>query len=73
MEDWKVEKVPVTLHLTPEAARTLLAYAGERNRGWFVSQLIMQQRRLDDLEGERLAKKAAAAAAPTKVHRKKRR
>ena len=62
MQDYNVEKVPVTVHLTAEAARTLLAYAGERNRGRFLSDLIMEQRRRDELEGQAVAKQASQAS-----------
>jgi len=50
-----MENVKVTLHLTPEAAEILSQYAGERSRGYFVSQLLMALRHADDLEGERIA------------------
>lgn len=49
-----MDNVKVTLHLTPEAAAILHQYAGERGRGFFVSQLLLAVRRNDDLEGERL-------------------
>lgn len=69
MKDYNVEKVPVTVHLTPEAARALYAYAGERNRGRFLSDLIMEQRRRDEMEGEAIAAEIASkklVEAPTK-------
>lgn len=55
-----MEKVPVTLHLTAEAAHILLQYAGERNRGFFVSQLLVEQRRRDDLESRVVPEYAAS-------------
>lgn len=51
---WKKVTVPVTLHLTEEAARILYDYAGDRNRGKFISALLVAQRRSDDLEAERI-------------------
>lgn len=74
MEDWKVENVSVNLHLTPEAAKILRQYAGERNRGKFVSQLLMAQRERDELEAKRQRKirqqqKNFASAASKKAHR----
>jgi len=57
------ENVKVTLHLTPEAARILHQYAGDRNRGFFVSQLLVAQRRVDDLEKHAAAVAAKQAAA----------
>lgn len=63
MEDFNAPKVAVTLHLTEEAARILHDYAGERNRGRFISQLLVAQRIADDLEGERVALEAKKAAA----------
>lgn len=62
-----MEKVPVTLHLTVEAANILLQYAGERNRGFFISQLLVEQRRRDDIEGQAVAAAAAAEAARNAV------
>jgi len=50
-----MENVKVTLHLTPEAAEILSQYAGERSRGYFVSQMLVALRQSDDLEGERIA------------------
>ena len=58
MEDWKVEKVPVTVHLTREAAAILYQYAGERNRGYFLSQMLVALRQRDIEEGERVAREA---------------
>ena len=52
MEEWKVQNVSVNLHLTPEAAEILREYAGDRNRGKFVSQLLVAQRQRDDLEAK---------------------
>lgn len=72
MEDFNAPKVPVTMHLTEEAAKILYQYAGERNKGRFVSQLILEQRRRDDLEGEALAveaKKRAAAKSAESAER----
>ena len=63
MENYNAEKVAITVHLTVEAAKTLYAYAGERNRGRFLSDLIMEQRRRDDLEGEAAAADAKRQAA----------
>jgi hypothetical protein len=63
MQNYNANKVAVTVHLTEEAARTLLAYAGERNRGRFLSELIMEQRRRDELEGEAVAAEAKKQAA----------
>lgn len=60
---YNVEKVPVTVHLTPEAAKTLLQYAGPRNRGRFLSDLIMAQRRRDELEGEMVTNQPLQASA----------
>lgn len=54
LREWKVVTVPVTLHLTEEAAQILYDYAGERSRGKFISALLVAQRRQDDLEGERM-------------------
>jgi hypothetical protein len=72
MKNYNAEKVAVTVHLTEEAARALYAYAGERNRGRFLSDLIMEQRRRDELEGQAVAEQAhreaterAAGAAKT--------
>ena len=62
MNEWNVEKVKVTLHLTPEAARILHQYAGERNRGLFVSQLLHEQRKRDDLERQAVAAAVEAEA-----------
>ena len=62
LQDYTSERVKVTVNLTPEAARTLLAYAGERNRGRFLSDLIMEQRRRDEEEGQRIAREAAKTA-----------
>lgn len=62
-----MEKVKLTVHVTAEAAGILFAYAGDRNRGEFLSQLLIAQRARDDAEGVRvaaeLARKAAAEAA----------
>lgn len=63
MEDFTSPKVPVTMHLTEEAAKILYQYAGERNKGRFVSQLILEQRRRDIEEGEFVAAQAKKAAA----------
>lgn len=52
MEEWNVPKVSVNLHLTPEAAEILRQYAGDRNRGKFVSQLLIAQRQRDDLQAK---------------------
>jgi len=61
--DWKKPTVPVTVHLTDEAAKILLDYAGERSRGRFLSALLVAQRRQDDLEGARIAALEAGRAA----------
>jgi len=53
-----VENVKVTLHLSAEAAKILYDYAGDRNRGYFISQLLIAQRRADDAEGKRVAEEA---------------
>lgn len=58
-DDIKEETVKVSLSLTKEAARILYQYAGERGRGWFVSQLLLQQRKMDDEEGERWSQSIA--------------
>ena len=63
MEDFNAPKVAVTMHLTEEAAKLLYQYAGERNKGRFVTQLILEQRRRDNEEGELLAEQAKKAAA----------
>ena len=63
MEDFNAPKVAVTMHLTEEAAKLLYQYAGERNKGRFVSQLILEQRRRDNEEGEFVAAQAKKAAA----------
>jgi len=52
MEEWNVPNVSVNLHLTPEAAEILRQYAGDRNRGKFVSQLLIAQRQRDDLDAK---------------------
>lgn len=57
------QNVKVTLHLTPEAARILQQYAGERNRGFFVSQLLLSQRKRDDAEAQAAAVEAKRLAA----------
>jgi hypothetical protein len=57
------ENIKVTLHLTPEAAHILHQYAGDRNRGYFVSQMLLEQRRRDDLESEVIAALAKEQAA----------
>ena len=62
MQNYNAEKVVVTLSLTAEAADVLRQYAGERNRGRFLSDLIMEQRRRDEEEGQRIAQEAAKAA-----------
>lgn len=54
MENYNAEKVKVTVNLTAEAAQLLYQYAGERNRGRFLSDLIMNQRRIDDAERARI-------------------
>ena len=65
--------VKVTLHLSPEAARILHQYAGERNRGFFVSQLLLAQREQDEKEAQRwqarLADQRNKAAPKKKAHR----
>ena len=48
MEEWKVQNVAVNLHLTPEAGAILNQYASQRNRGMFVSRLLIAQRERDD-------------------------
>lgn len=58
-----MENVKVTLHLSPEAAEILRQYAGERNRGYWLSQVILAQRQRDDAEGERIALELKAQAA----------
>lgn len=70
VQDWKVENVPVTLHLTPEAARILYDYAGERSRGKFVSALLVQQRANDEKEAV-AASVAASVAKPGSTPRAK--
>lgn len=62
------QNVKVTLHLSPEAARILHQYAGERNRGYFVSQLLLAQRQQDEKVAQR-TQKALAAAKKKKAHR----
>jgi hypothetical protein len=54
LENWNEENVTVNLSLTPEAARILSQYAGERSRGKFVSALLVAQRQRDDQEAERI-------------------
>jgi hypothetical protein len=69
MESWQpTPNVTVNLNLTPEAAVILKQYAGERNRGRFVSELLVQQRKRDEREAQRLRDKAALDA--QKVPRK---
>ncbi len=75
--DWKNVTVPVTLHLTPEAAQILYDYAGERSRGKFISALLVAQRRQDDVEAERLRaaavrdlQKTSAPPAPSRTKKK---
>lgn len=66
VQNYIPEKVSLTVRLTVEAAKVLRDYAGDRNQGRFLSDLIMEQRRRDDLEGELAlaeAKKASAARA----------
>jgi len=63
MEDFNARKVPVTIHLTEEAAKILYQYAGERNRGRFLSELLVQQRRRDNAEAEAVAAEAKRMAA----------
>ena len=74
--DWKKVTVPVTLHLTDEAAKILYDYAGERSRGKFVSALLVAQRRQDDMEAERIRNRTVtelrtepAPRSKKKVHR----
>ena len=71
MNQWNLPKVKVTLHLTPEAARILHQYAGERNRGLFVSQLLQEQRKRDDIEGEVAAAQAKQNQSVRPNHRHK--
>lgn len=52
--NWKKVKVPVTVHLTEEAALILHQYAGDRGKGDFLSALLVAQRRYDDLEIARI-------------------
>ena len=58
-----MDNVKVTLSLTPEAAAILYQYAGERNRGYFVSQLLKARRDRDEAEAELLAAEDAARIA----------
>lgn len=62
MQNYNAEKVVVTLSLTAEAADVLRQYAGERNRGRFLSDLIMAQRRRDEAEASIAATEAKRQA-----------
>ena len=73
MENWKVENVPVTVHLTPEAVGILRQYASERTKGRFLSELLIAQRRRDEREAERIRAKAVADEQNQAVSKKKRR
>jgi len=64
-----VEKVKLTVHVTEEAAGILFAYAGERNRGEFLSQLLIAQRVRDDAEGLRVAAEVARLQAAEAVQK----
>lgn len=60
-----MEKVKLTVHVTAEAAGILFAYAGDRNRGEFLSQLLIAQRARDELArvaAEEVATTAAEAS-----------
>lgn len=63
------QNVKVTLHLSPEAARILHQYAGERNRGYFVSQLLLAQRQQDEKVAQRTQNALAAPKKRKKAHR----
>lgn len=66
MEDFNSPKVTVTMRITEEAAETLFLYAGSREKGRLVSQLLAEYRqRREELaaEKEAAAKKAAAEKA----------
>ena len=69
--DWKKVTVPVTLHLTDEAAKILYDYAGERSRGKFVSALLVAQRRQDDMEAERIRNRTVTELRTEPVPRSK--
>ncbi len=71
MEDWKVPNVSVNLHLTPDAARILSEYASQRNRGQFISQLLILQRQRDDLaakEKRQIRRDEKASESRTALH-----
>jgi len=72
--DWKKVKVPVTVHLTEEAAQILYQYAGERGKGEFLSALLVAQRRQDDAEAARIEEiiklRQAAATSDQPQHAK---
>lgn len=66
MEDFKLPKVTVTMRITEEAAETLSLYAGSREQGRLVSQLLAEYRqRREELAAEKEAavKKASAEKA----------
>ena len=75
MENWNEPNVVVNLSLTPEAARILNQYAGERSRGKFVSALLVAQRQQDEKEAQRIQAKLlternkAAPKKKKKAHR----
>jgi len=76
VESWKPDNVPVTLHISREAAEILYQYAGERNRGRFVTHLLLEKKKQDELEAAtEVALKAVQASrkAEAAVHRKKKR
>ena len=69
MENWNEPNVVVNLSLTPEAARILNQYAGERSRGKFVSALLVAQRQQDEKEVQRWQVNKAAPKKKKKAHR----
>lgn len=64
MDICKPEMVKVTLHLTEEAANILHQYAGERGRGYFVSQLLVQLRQRDDEVAQAYERKQKRSVKP---------
>jgi hypothetical protein len=66
MEDFKGAKVPVTLHLTAEAAEILNQYASERNKGRFVSALLLAQREAATREVANVTPSPAPSSVATK-------
>lgn len=63
MEDFNSPKVTVTMRITEEAAETLFLYAGSREKGRLVSQLLAEYRQRREhlaAEKEAEAKKLAA-------------